>query len=489
MSSPVRTRRSWSLAARLTTWYTVASLIFVLLAVGILYWALGASLAHSEDVFLADKVHILRAILRDRPNALFALRREVELESPARRQYAETFVRLLDERGQPRLTTPGMDALLPPGAFTSVVPPDVDPDHGSEIRSDESTSFRALAAKARVGTSAEKTWIIQVAVDRRHHESLLASYRKALGGMLAITIVACPLVAYRIARGGLRPVREISETARHIGSSTLAERIDSAGYPVELSALADTFNAVLDRLDDSFRRLSEWSADIAHELRNPIHNMRGEAEVALSRPRSAEEYKEALTSCLEESVRLSDLIARLLFLARAESPGTQLEREQVHVAKELAAVRDYYLEAAAEAKVTLTLAADDEMTVAVDRGLLRRAVANLVTNSLAYTPAGGTVGLGARRDNGWVWIEVSDTGVGIPAEQLPRVFDRFYRADRSRSQPGGVGLGLAIVKGIVALHGGRTEIESEVGKGTRVALVIPTGISAPAGGGARETSS
>jgi len=478
MSSLKRTRRSWSLAARLTTWYTVVSFVFVLLAVGILYWALEASLTHSEDVFLADKVHVLRAILRDRPQALIALRREVELESAARREYAETYVRLLDEHGQPSLSTPGMDALLPPSAFTKVIPPDVEASGGVEIHSDETTSFRAIAAQAHIGGSGPTNWLIQVAVDRRHHESLLASYRRALAGMLAITVIACPLVAYRIARRGLRPVHEISETARHIGSATLAERIDSAGYPVELSVLADTFNGMLDRLDESFRRLSQWSADIAHELRTPIHNMRGEAEVALSRARSAGEYKEALTSCLEESVRLSDLIARLLFLARTENPGTQLERERVRVARELAAVREYYAEAAAEANVTLTVAADKRMTAAVDRGLLQRAVGNLVANAIAHTPPGGTITVGARLDQGRVRIEVSDDGVGIPAEDVSRVFDRFHRADRSRSsQPGSMGLGLAIVKGIVTLHGGETEIESEVGKGTRIALVFPDAIS------------
>ena len=478
MSSHKRACRSWSLAARLAGWYTAAFFLFTLFAVGILYWALEGSLTHSEDVFLADKVHVLRAILRDRPQAVLAMRREVELESAARREYAETYVRLLDEHGQSFLATPDMDALLPSGAFTTVIPPDVEATQGIAIHSGETMSFRALAAQAHVGASGDTAWVIQVAVDRRSHESLLASYRQALAGMLAITVITCPLVAYRIARRGLRPVHEISETARHIGSATLAERIDSAGYPVELSVLADTFNAMLDRLDDSFRRLSQWSADIAHELRTPIHNIRGEAEVVLSRARPAYAYKEALTSCLEESVRLSDLISRLLFLARAESPGTHLEREQVDVAKELAAVRDYYAVAAAEGQVTLTVAADDELTVGVDRSLLQGAVGNLVANSIAHTPPGGTITIGARLDRGRVRIEVSDDGVGIPAQDLPRVFDRFHRVRGShRSQPGHMGLGLAIVKGIVTLHGGETEIESEVGKGTRVALLFPDGIS------------
>jgi two-component system heavy metal sensor histidine kinase CusS len=239
-----------------------------------------------------------------------------------------------------------------------------------------------------------------------------------------------------------------------------------------LAALADTFNAMLDRLEESFRRLSQFSADLAHELRTPINNMRGEAEVALSRARSVEEYREALTSCLEESVRLSDLIGSLLFLARAESPGTNLKRETVNVVKELEAVRDYYEAAAAEAGVTQSVAAGDEVILSLDRGLLRQAIGNLVANALAHTPPGGTVTLAAEMDRGVVRIEVLDTGAGIPAEDLSRVFDRFYRVDKARSSQGGVGLGLAIVKGIAALHGGRAEIESEIGKGTRITLIF-----------------
>src|SRR5262249_1927921 len=158
-----------------------------------------------------------------------------------------------------------------------------------------------VAAGAAVGRLGEKTWVIQVAVDREHDELLLSRYRRWLWAVLAFALIVSPVVGYRIARRGIRPLREMIETARRSGSATLDARIAPAGYPVELAALADTLNAMLDRLDDSFRRLSQFSADIAHELRTPINNMRGEAEVALSRARSVDEYREALTSCLEES--------------------------------------------------------------------------------------------------------------------------------------------------------------------------------------------
>jgi two-component system heavy metal sensor histidine kinase CusS len=473
MSLKKGSNRSWSLAGRLTAWYTLASITLTLLTTGILYWALAADLNSSEDLFLADKVHVLRAILRDRPADIAGLKEEVELESAAR-QYSQFYVRLLDEDERPILTTPGMDELVSSRLFTTPIPPDVEPGNGTNMQA-TNRSLRALAAWAKVGESTEKKWAIQVALDRGNDKKLLANYRQWLWAVLGVAVVVCPLAGYRFARRGIRPVQEIAETARRTGSATLDARIDPSGYPVELASLALTFNAMLDRLEDSFRRLSQFSADIAHELRTPISNVRGEAEVALSRARSMEEYREALTSCLEESVRLSDLIENLLFLARAESPGMHLKREEVHLIKNLTAVCEYYEAAAAEAGVRLSVESGDEVTLSLDRGLLQRAVANLVANAIAHTPAGGTVTLRANADSEHARIEVCDTGVGIPSEDLVRVFDRFYRVDRARSSGlGSVGLGLAIVKGIAVLHGGWPEIESEPGRGTRIVLVFPT---------------
>jgi two-component system heavy metal sensor histidine kinase CusS len=247
---------------------------------------------------------------------------------------------------------------------------------------------------------------------------------------------------------------------------------------------------MLDRLEESFERISRFSADIAHDLRTPVNNIRGEAEVALARARSAGEYRDVVESCLEEAVRLSDLIGDLLFLARAESPLTHLRRERVDVGELLGGVREYYEASAADGGVSLTITIANEPVIAeLDRTLLQRAVGNLVSNALAHTPPGGAVVLGtsidfsnpdssnydsSNPDFSTIRIEVSDTGVGIPAEALPRVFDRFFRVDSSRSQgSGGTGLGLAIVQSIAVLHGGNVEISSQPGQGTRVTLRMP----------------
>jgi two-component system heavy metal sensor histidine kinase CusS len=336
-------------------------------------------------------------------------------------------------------------------------------------------AFRVISAVLPVGSPPVRNDIIQIAVDVSQKEELLARYRHWFAAVMLGTFAIFPVAGYQIARRGIRPVEEMAATARHISSTNLRERILPEGYPVELAYLADTFNKMLDRLEESFERISRFSADIAHDLRTPVNNIRGEAEVALARARTVDEYRDVLGSCLEEVVRLSDLIGDLLFLARAESPLTHLHRASVDVGELLGGVCEYYEASAAEGGISLTTALAGEPVIAeLDRTLIQRAVGNLIANAVAHTPLGGAVVLGANTEVAGIRIEVCDTGVGIPPEALPRVFDRFYRVDTSRSQTsGGTGLGLAIVQSIMVLHGGRAEITSQPGQGTRVTLHIP----------------
>ncbi|HXX95183.1 MAG TPA: heavy metal sensor histidine kinase, partial [Planctomycetota bacterium] len=315
---------------------------------------------------------------------------------------------------------------------------------------------------------------IQVALDVSRGDQMLRRFRSSMFALLGVTLVLSALVGHRIARRGIRPVEEIARTAQRIRSSTLDQRIATAGLPAEISALASTFNGMLSRLEEAFARLARFSADIAHELRTPINTLRGEAEVALGKARSPEEYREILGSSLEEYARLTRLIESLLFLARAEDPGTQIRKETVDLSRELSAVREFYEPAAGERGIRIELEAPPGLEAGVDRTLFQRAAGNLVENALAHTPKGGRITLAAHRHNGSVQVEVTDTGCGIPAEHLPHVFDRLYRVDRSRTAAtGGAGLGLAIVKSIAELHGGTAAISSETGKGTRVTLVFP----------------
>jgi len=471
-----------TLAFRLAASYALAGLFLVFFATASLYLVLVSELEKSTDLFLADKVHVLRTMLRERPDDWDALREEVELESAARR-YEQFYIRLLDERNTALLMTPGMADQLDLTQLASQT--QSRPDRTIPLRGRDGRAFRVTSSSAPVGFHGTQADIIQIAIDVSQKEEFLARYRFWFWTLLLATFAILPLVGYQIARRGIRPVEEMATTARHISSTNLQERIRPEGYPFELASLASTFNQMLDGLEESFERISRFSADIAHDLRTPVNNIRGEAEVSLARERSADEYRDVIESCLEEAVRLSDLIGDLLFLARAESPLTHLRRERVDVGELLGGVREYYEASAADGGVSLTTTVADEPVIAeLDRTLLQRAVGNLVSNALAHTPPGGAVVLGTGIDRlnkdssspdfSAIRIEVSDTGVGIPAEALPRVFDRFFRVDSSRSQAsGGTGLGLAIVQSIVELHGGNAEITSQPGQGTRVTLHVP----------------
>jgi two-component system, OmpR family, heavy metal sensor histidine kinase CusS len=487
VSSLVPVSRLWgTLAFRLTAGYALAGLFLVFFATASLYLVLVSELEKSTDLFLADKVHVLRTMLRERPDDWDALREEIELESAAR-QYEQFYIRLLDEQGSVLLTTPGTADQLDLAQLASQT--QSRPDHTLPMKGRDGRPFRVTRASVPVGSHGAQTDTIQIAVDVSQKEELLARYRFWFGVILLATFAIFPLIGYQIARHGIRPVEEMATTARHISSTNLRERILAGGYPFELASLASTFNQMLDRLEESFERISRFSADIAHDLRTPVNNIRGEAEVALARARSAGEYRDVVESNLEEAVRLSDLIGDLLFLARAESPLTHLRRERVDVGELLGGVREYYEASAADGGVALTTAVAGEPVIAeLDRTLLQRAVGNLVSNALAHTPPGGAVvlrtNIGSSNEDfsstnfPTIRIEVSDTGVGIPPEALPRVFDRFFRVDSSRSKgSGGTGLGLAIVQSIAVLHGGNAEISSQPGHGTRVTLEMPASSS------------
>src|ERR1700691_364074 len=487
-NSLAKLSRLWrTLAFRLTAGYALAGLFLVFFATASLYLVLVSELEKSTDLFLADKVHVLRTMLRERPDDWDALREEVELESAARR-YEQFYTHLLNERSTTLLMTPGMADQLDLVQLASQTQDR--PDRTIPLRGRDGRGFRVTSTSAAVGSLGTETDTLQIAIDVSQKEEFLARYRFWFWTVLLATFAIFPLVGYRIARHGIRPVEEMATTARHISSTNLRERILPEGYPVELASLASTFNQMLDRLEESFERISRFSADIAHDLRTPVNNIRGEAEVALSRARSSDEYRDVIESCLEESVRLSALIGDLLFLARAESPLTHVRRERLDVGELLSGVREYYEASAADGGVSLTTTVPNEPVIAeLDRTLLQRAVNNLVSNALAHTPPGGTVLLGtsldrsnrdfsnsdrSNKDVSMIRIDVSDTGLGIPPEALPRVFDRFFRVDSSRSQAsGGTGLGLAIVQSIALLHGGNVEISSQPGQGTRVTLHVP----------------
>ncbi len=471
MNEQSRPKTRLSLAGRLTLWYASSTCLIVIAATGLLYWALISHLDRQDDQFLIDEVHILRDLLAENGEQNDAIRQEIEIEAAARR-YARVYVRLLDQQRAILIETPGMSERLPVGLFPKPARSDEDSD-GVDREAVDGAPFRLLAAGYDERSNGDGR-TIQIALDRVQQYALIQAYKNTLLAVIVIAILASILAAYWIAHRGIRPIKEIADTARRIRLTTLHERIESGKFPAELAALAGTFNEMLDRLQESFERLSRFSGDIAHELRTPVNNIRGEGEVALSRTRSVDEYRETLASNLEETVRLSRIIDSLLLLARAESPEAELTREPINLTSELDRLREFYDVLMTEKGVEWVVQSPTDLIIQANRPLLQRAIGNLIENALNHTLHGGTIAVSAISNEHMLRIEVADNGSGIPSADLPHIFDRFYRVEKDRSSvTGGSGLGLAIVRSVAELHGGEVAIDSRRGIGTTVSMTLP----------------
>lgn len=466
-------RSSWSIALTMTLWYALFSFCVMAVAAGILYWTLVQSMYQEDVRDLADNLNNARLLLRSAPGS-WTLRIPEVRPAWAPRDQPEIFLRVLDAHGKTLTETPGMSRQVPPPSAAELDTLFAPEGEKHDILSRSGEPFLTLIVRVPGARVADPPQFVQVAMDRQHDEVLLAHYRERLWLVFGLSLIVCVAAGYLIARGGMRPIESISGAAARIRSTTLDERIATQGLPVELRNLAETFNSMLDRLEQSFRHISQFSDDVAHELRTPVNNLRGEIEVALGKLRSSESYRETLGSCLEECTRISRLIETLLFLARSDTSTHPLEREQVDVNMELATVEAFYGAAASEAGVALRVMSAEGLSARVNRTLFQQAVGNLVSNAIAHTPKGGSITIEARSDADGLVITVRDTGRGIPQEHLPRVFERFYRVDRTQgSSSQHVGLGLAVVKSIVMRHGGRVAISSEAGRGTQVILTLP----------------
>lgn len=266
-----------------------------------------------------------------------------------------------------------------------------------------------------------------------------------------------------VARRGLAPLRDICSVAASITANRLDQRLTVAAIPQELAEVVQTLNDMLSRLEESFRRLANFSSDLAHELRTPVSNLLTQTQVTLARARSADEYQDVLASNAEELERLSRTVADMLFLARADNDLLVPHRETIDLADEVTSLFDFYEALAADKG--LHLQASGSAVVCGDRLMLRRAIGNLLSNAVRHTPPGGWVRV--RLDDaaaGEAVVSVANGGQTIAAEQLPRLFDRFWRVDRSRQHGGeGAGLGLAIARSIARAHQGDVGVTSADG--------------------------
>ena len=325
-----------------------------------------------------------------------------------------------------------------------------------------SHAFRGTMATVPTGYAGMPLVNVAVAVSIDHHIAFLDAFIRHLWLSIAGGALLTAALGWIAARRGLSPGREMTAVASSISASRLHDRLRVESLPPELSPLAAAFNEMLARLEDSFRRLSDFSSDLAHEFKTPLSNVMTQTEVALSRSRSPEEYREVLYSSLEECERLARTVSDMLFLAKADHGQVIPSVERIDLARELRELFEFYDAFVEERGVNL--ASRGQGSIEGDRLMLRRAIGNLLSNAIGHTPPGGRVTVSIAESSGVVRLAVENPGDTIPAEHLPRLFDRFYRVDPARQRSsGGAGLGLAITKSIVTAHGGAIAVSSTGG--------------------------
>lgn len=467
----VKPYRRWSIATRLTFLYSLSVFLILVVATVILYRDVVVTLEKRNSDYVRDEIGVVQGMMRG-TNSERELRREIELEHGERKNVVH-YIRVLDVDGRTLLENPGMERIIPADVFP---PPTVGYIHSMtrlKWRAKDGSWYVLKAIRCDIAGFGGKARVLQIAMDITPLEASLAEYREKLAVMIILGVICSALAGIVVAKGGLLPLWRITRTAERISGQHLKERIEPGEWPRELTAMAQAFDSMLDRLDESFEGLSQYTANLAHELRTPINNLMVEADLALSRTRTPEEYQKVIGSNMEEYARLARMIDSLLFLARADKQQAGLDLAEIDVRRAVEDICEFYGAVATDEGKEISCRGEAELNA--DPVLFRRAVSNLVTNALKFTPEGGRIDISIRQgDDRSVEVAVSDTGCGIAAEHLPHVFDRFYRGEAdSRHAPAGFGLGLAIVKSIMDLHHGAAEVRSQPAQGTTVTLKFP----------------
>lgn len=331
----------------------------------------------------------------------------------------------------------------------------------------------STASTTRNGVPYEIVLTTDRSRDVRLMRELLLTAATAAPFALALVFLAALIVVSL----GLRPLQRFKHAVSSVSASTLTDRLDAGGYTTELQELAAAFNSMLDRLNDGVTRLSQFSGDLAHEMRTPLSTVLGRTQVALSKSRSIEQLTDVLENNIEELQRLSRLVSDMLFLAQADYAQNVLDLQPVALEEEAARVADFLDLVADERQVSI--AVEGKGAVLADKGLVQRAITNLLTNAVRHCTPGTVVRVHVQVQEGAACLDVINQGTPIEPQHLKRLFDRFYRVDSARGRDlGGTGLGLAIVKAIMALHGGEASASTTSNGEIRFSLAFPRGADA-----------
>ncbi len=459
-----------SIRLRLTLWYTGLLAVTLIIVGALIYSVIGGTLKADLDDRLAAQAQDVISLIQAE-NDPFSVMASGRARLPSIDVFgSQYYVQILQLDGravQLSENLRGQRLPLPEDLITDLAAGQV---RYATVAIGPAVRLRTLTAP--IVLVDRPIGIVQVASSQASADDALRGVRRALllGSLIALLLAG--VGGSVLARAALRPIKAITETTRQITDTRhLSQRISVSVPTDELGRLTATINDMLGRLEEAFNGQQRLVADVSHELRTPLTTIQGNLDLLRRGAADDPEMRgDALRAIGDETARMRRLVSDLLLLAQADA-GLQIQPQPVELDTLLLEV--YRQAQMLAGDVTVRLGAEDQAIVEGDADRLKQLLLNLVVNALKYTPAGGTVTLTLRRSLGWVVVAVADTGVGIAAEDLPHIFDRFYRADRSRTRSGGSGLGLSIAQWIAQVHGGRIEVESTVGVGSTFTAWLP----------------
>ncbi len=461
MFSKWANRISQALGLRLAAWY-LGTFLASTLVIGGLTYGLLASLLESSDHDIIQST-LREYATRYQAGGLPALARAIEIEQRSGTR-EPLFVRLVG---------PVQDVLLYSlpeawGAFDLSEPPGGAENIWAQVRARDRNAVLEIAS-VRVSNGS----VLQVGKTSEARNQLLANFRSVLILGAGVALMIGVIGGVFLTRSTLKPLRDLRDTVRRIlHTGQTDDRVPVSGADDAVDELSSLFNAMLARITTLIHGMRNALDHVAHDLRTPMTRLRVTAESALATNDPAR-HREALSDCLEESDRVLSMLTTLMDISEAETGTMKLSVSQVELATLAEETRELYADSAEAAGVTLNVGVPATLTVAADRDRLRQALANLVDNAIKYTPRGGRVDLEASAGQGCVDIRVRDTGAGIHDRDLPRIFDRLYRGDQSRTTRG-IGLGLSLVRAYVEAQGGSVAVQSEPGKGSTFTIRLRT---------------
>jgi heavy metal sensor kinase len=461
--------KSLPIRIRLTVWYLVVFSL-ALAAFGVATWSivrerLFAEVSHD----LRDRVIAVEHYMSAQHAGITpeGMRRELREEYDAENQ--GTWLQILDENGEWTYRSQNMAAAFP----SATLPQKADPHGRAWSARVEHLRLRVIELPVTVFG---RRYTVQTAVVTNGVHHTLENLQNTFFWLAPIFILIAALGSYYMSRRALSTVDQITNMARSIHDRNLDSRLPSLNTHDELQRLSDTLNEMLSRIEASFKRTRQFTADASHELRTPLSLIRTEAELALRKSRSEEEYRTALTHIHSESVRTTDLIESLLTLARTDSGAEVVQLRPLPIVDFLRQVAEEWKPMFVSSHLTFETALPaEDATAYADEATLRRLLILLLDNARKYTPQGGTVLLRAELASSFATVSVEDTGIGIEEQHLARIFDRFYRVDKARSRSqGGAGLGLSLAKWVAAQHRTSITVVSTPGKGSKFAFRLET---------------